>query len=75
MRLILNLGGNVAQAVSSWLFTAAVRVRARARLDGICGRQRGNKAGLLRVLLFPLKTFHRLFNNHRLSSRTGTIGQ
>jgi hypothetical protein len=43
----------VAQAVSSWLPTAAARVRARAAC-GVCGGQNGTGAGFLRVLRFPL---------------------
>jgi hypothetical protein len=48
-----GVGRAVAQAVSRWLPTAAVWVRARAAC-GICGGQSGTGAGLLRVLLFPL---------------------
>jgi hypothetical protein len=43
----------VAQAVSHWLPTAAVRVRVRAAC-GVCGAQSDTGAGFLRVLLFPL---------------------
>jgi ribosomal protein S14 len=45
-----------AQAVSRWLPTAAARVRARVSC-GICGGQRGARAGFLRVLRFPLPIF------------------
>jgi hypothetical protein len=44
----------IAQGVSSWLPTAAVRVRAQVRLCEICGDQSGTGAGFLRVLQFPL---------------------
>jgi hypothetical protein len=44
---------STAQAVSRWLPTAAARVRVRAAC-GVCGGQRGNGAGFLRVLRFPL---------------------
>jgi hypothetical protein len=43
----------VAQAVSRWLPTAAALVRVRAAC-GICGGQRVNGVGFLRVLRFPL---------------------
>jgi hypothetical protein len=41
------MGRAVAQAVSSWLFTAESRVRSHVR-------SRGTGAGFLRVLRFPL---------------------
>jgi hypothetical protein len=44
----------IAQAVSRWLPTATVRVRAQVRLCGICDGQCGAGAGFLRVLRFPL---------------------
>jgi hypothetical protein len=47
----------IAQAVSSWLPTAAARVRARVRSCGICGGQSGAGAGFLRVHRFPLPIF------------------
>jgi hypothetical protein len=47
------LGRAVAQAVSRWFPTAAVRVRVRAAC-GVCGGQSGTGAGFLRVLQFPL---------------------
>jgi hypothetical protein len=50
-------GRAIAQAVSRWLPTAAVRVRARVWLSGICGGQNGAGAGFLRVLRFPLPIF------------------
>jgi hypothetical protein len=46
-------GRAVAEAVSRWLPTAAVRVRVRATC-GVCDGQSGTGAGLLRVLRFPL---------------------
>jgi hypothetical protein len=51
--LTANLGRAVAQAVSSWLPTAAAQVRVRAAC-GVCGGQSGIGAGFLRVLRFPL---------------------
>jgi hypothetical protein len=50
-------GRAIAQAVSHWLPTAAVRVRAWVWSCGICGGQSGAGAGFLRVLRFPLQTF------------------
>jgi hypothetical protein len=43
----------VAQAVSSWLPTAAARVRV-PEACGVCGGQSGTGAGFLRVLQVPL---------------------
>jgi hypothetical protein len=42
-----------AQAVSRWLPTTAVRVRARVWSCEICGEQNGAGADFLRVLRFP----------------------
>jgi hypothetical protein len=50
-------GRAVAQAVSSWLPTAAARVRARVWSCGICGGQSGAGAGVLRVLRCLLPIF------------------
>jgi hypothetical protein len=47
------LGCAVAQAVSRWLPTAAVRAAC-----GDCGGQSGTGAGFLRVLRFPLPMHH-----------------
>jgi hypothetical protein len=47
----------IAQAVSSWLSSAAARVRARVWLHGICSGQSGAGAGFLQVLRFPLPIF------------------
>jgi hypothetical protein len=44
----------LAQAVSRRIHTAAARVRAQVRSCGICGGQRGTRAGFLRALLLPL---------------------
>jgi hypothetical protein len=51
---VLRTGRAIAQAVSSWLPTAAVQVRAQVGSCGICGEQSGAGAGFLRVLRFPL---------------------
>jgi hypothetical protein len=50
-------GRAIAQAVSSWLHTAAARVRAPVWSSGICGGKSGAGAGFLRVLRFPLIIF------------------
>jgi hypothetical protein len=42
------LGRAVAQAVSRWLLTAAVRIRVRAAC-GVCGGQNDIAVGFLRV--------------------------
>jgi hypothetical protein len=48
---------SVARAVSRWLPTAAVRVRARVWSSWICGGQCGAGAGFLLVIRFPLPIF------------------
>jgi hypothetical protein len=54
-------GRAIAQAVSRWLPTAAVRGSRLGRYVGFCGGQSGAGAGFLRVLLFPLpNSFHQL---------------
>jgi hypothetical protein len=50
-------GRAIAQAVSRWLPTAAVRVRTRVWSCVICSGQSGAGAGFLRVLRFPLPIF------------------
>jgi hypothetical protein len=45
-------GRAVAQAVSRWLPTAAVRIRVRAAC-GVCGGRSGTGADFVRVLRFP----------------------
>jgi hypothetical protein len=50
-------GGAIAEVVSRWFPTAALRVRARVWSRGICGGQSGAEAGFLRVLQFPLPIF------------------
>jgi hypothetical protein len=50
----LTHGCSVAQKVSHRLSTAAAQVRTRIRSYGICGGQRGTRAGSLRVLRCPL---------------------
>jgi hypothetical protein len=52
-----NMGRAIAQAVSRWLPTAAVRVRSRVWSSGICGGQSGARASSLRVLRFLLPIF------------------
>jgi hypothetical protein len=47
-------GRAVAQAVGRWLPTAAVRICVRAAC-GVCGRQSGTGAGILRVIRFLLQ--------------------
>jgi hypothetical protein len=54
---VKNIGRAIAQAVSSWLHTAAARVRAWVWSCGICGGRSGTGAGFLRVLQFPLPVF------------------
>jgi hypothetical protein len=51
------IGRAIAQAVSRWLPTAAVRLRAQVWSCGICGGQSGAGAGFLPVLLCPLPIF------------------
>jgi hypothetical protein len=54
--LVENIGRTIAQAVSRWLPTAAVRVRAPVKSCGICGGQRGTGIGFLQVLRFSLSS-------------------
>jgi hypothetical protein len=53
----MRYGRAIAQAVSHWLPTAAVRVRARVWSCELCGGQSGTGAGFLRVLRFPTPIF------------------
>jgi hypothetical protein len=55
----LELDRAVAQAVSRWLTTAAVRVRLWAAC-GVCGGQSGTGASFLRVLRYPLSIIPRI---------------
>jgi hypothetical protein len=48
------LGRAIAEAVTRWLPTSAVRVQSRVWSSGICGGQSGVGTGFLRVLRFPL---------------------
>jgi hypothetical protein len=57
MKESLKLGHAIAQAVSRWLPTTAVRVRSRVWSSGISGGQSDAGAGFLRVLRFPLPIF------------------
>jgi hypothetical protein len=50
-------GRDIAHAVTSWVPTAAVPVRARVWSCGTCGAQSDIEAGFLRVLSFPLPIF------------------
>jgi hypothetical protein len=50
-------GRAMAQSVSSWLPTAAARLRARVLSSGICGGQSGAGPRFLLVLRFPLPIF------------------
>jgi hypothetical protein len=52
-----SLGRAIAQAVSRWLPTAAVRGSRPGCHVGFCGGQSGAGAGFLRVLRFPLPNF------------------
>jgi hypothetical protein len=72
-----NWGRAIAQAFSRRLPTAAARVRARVRLCGIRGEQRGTGAGFLRVLRFhlPIRIPPIAVQSSRLSSEADTIGQ
>jgi hypothetical protein len=55
--LTLGLARAIAQAVSRWLPTAAVRVRARVWSSGIFGGQSGAGVRFLQVLRYPLPIF------------------
>jgi hypothetical protein len=56
-----HLGRAIAQALSRWLPTAAVRDSRPGRHVGFCGGQSGAGAGFLRVLRLPLPNlFHQL---------------
>jgi hypothetical protein len=75
-------GRAIAQAVSRWLPTAAVRGSRPGRHVGFCGGQSGPGAGFLRVLRFPLpNSFHQLLQKIifttiiNQSSGICTIGQ
>jgi hypothetical protein len=58
IKLVIERRGRaIAQAVSRWLPSAAARVRTRVWSSGICGRQSGVGAGLLRTLRFRLSIF------------------
>jgi hypothetical protein len=70
----MRLSCAVAQAVSRRLPTAATRVRDRVRSCGVYGLQRGTRAGILRVLQFPLPSIPPIAP-HPSSSGAGTIGQ
>jgi hypothetical protein len=55
------LGRDIAQAVSRWLPTAAVRGSRPGRHVEFCGGQSGVGTGFFRVLRFPLPNlFHQL---------------
>jgi hypothetical protein len=65
-RDLLDEGRAIAQAVSRWLPTATVWVRARVWSSGICGGQSGAGAGFLRVLRFylPITVPRKLYLSH-----------
>jgi hypothetical protein len=67
----------IAQAVSRWLPTAAVRVRARIWSCGICGGQVALWQVFSEYFSFPCQSLFRqlLHNHHHLSSGASTIGQ
>jgi hypothetical protein len=69
------IGRAIAQAVSRWLPTAAVRVCTRVWSSEICGGQSGAGAGYRRVLWFPLPIFIPPNSPSSQSSRAGAIGQ
>jgi hypothetical protein len=64
-------GRAVTQAVSSWISTAAARVRVRAAC-GVCGGQSGTGAGFLIVLRFPLPIIPPISPSSSLGA--GTMG-
>jgi hypothetical protein len=51
---VCSFGRAIAQVVRRWLRTAAALVLVQVRTCRICGGQSSIKAGLLRVLRFPL---------------------
>jgi hypothetical protein len=55
-------GRAIAEAVSSWLPTAAARVQSRVWSSGICGGPSGVGAGFLRVL--RCHSFHQILHPH-----------
>jgi hypothetical protein len=75
MQSNLLRGRAIAQAVSRWLPTAAVRVRGRVWSSGACGGQSGAGTGFLRVLRFPLPLFIPPNSPSSQSPGAGTIGQ
>jgi hypothetical protein len=68
-------GRAIAQEVSRWLPTAVARVRARVWPSGIYGGKNSARAGLLRVLWFPLPIFILPNSPSSQSTGTGTIDQ
>jgi hypothetical protein len=68
-----QFGRAVAQAVSRWLSTAAVRVRVRAACR-VCGGQSATGAGFLRVLQFPLPIIIPPISPSSQSPGAGIIG-
>jgi hypothetical protein len=67
-----DLAVPVAQAVSRWLLTVAVRIRVQAAC-GVCGGQSCTGAGFLRVLRFRLPIIPPISPSSQ-SSRAGKIG-
>jgi hypothetical protein len=65
----------MAEAVSRWLPTAAVRVRTRVWSSGICGGKSVAGADFLRVHRFPLSIFIRPNSSSSQSPGAGSIGQ
>jgi hypothetical protein len=65
----------IAQAVSRWLLTTAVQVRARVKSCGICGRQSETGAGVPLELRFPLPIIPPTAPSSSSSPGSGTIGQ
>jgi hypothetical protein len=68
-------GGDIVQAISRWVPTAATRVRAKVRSCGICSGQSGIGTDS-EYFGISHHSFHQLLHTHyHLSSGAGTTGQ